>query len=37
VIGRWSVKIRRLADVDEAALVDLIREAKSYAGDYIET
>ena len=36
VIGRWSVKIKRLSDVDEAALIDLIREAKSYAGDHIE-
>ena len=36
VIGRWSVKIKRLSDIDEAALIDLIREAKAYAGDYIE-
>lgn len=36
-IGRWSVKIKRLSDIDEAALIDLIREAKAFAGDYIET
>jgi len=26
-----------MSDVDEAAMVDLIREARTYAGDYIET
>jgi hypothetical protein len=36
-ISRWCVRIKRMSDVDEAALVDLIHEAKSYAGDYIET
>ena len=36
-ISRWCVRIKRMSDVDEAAVVDLIREAKSYAGDYIET
>jgi hypothetical protein len=36
-ISRWCVRIKRMADVDEAVLADLIREAKSYAGDYIES
>jgi hypothetical protein len=35
-ISRWCVRIKRMSDVDEATLVDLIHEAKSYAGDYIE-
>jgi hypothetical protein len=36
-ISRWCVRIQRMSDVDEAAMVDLIREARTYAGDYIET
>jgi len=36
-ISRWCVRIKRISDIDEATLVDLIHEAKSYAGDYIET
>jgi len=36
-ISRWCVRIKRMSDVDEAAMVDLIREARTYAGDYIET
>ena len=36
-ISRWCVRIKRMSDVDEAALIDLIREARTYAGDYIET
>jgi hypothetical protein len=36
-ISRWCVRIKRMSDIDEATLVDLIHEAKSYAGDYIET
>src|SRR5688572_22296406 len=36
-ITRWCVRIKRMSDLDEAALVDLIREAKTYAGDYTET
>jgi len=35
-ISRWCVRIKRMSDLDEATLVDLIHEAKTYAGDYIE-
>ena len=36
-IGKSCVRIKRLSDVDEAALTDLIRRAAADAGDYIET
>jgi hypothetical protein len=36
-ISRWCVRIKRMSDVDEAAMVDLIHEARTYAGDYVET
>ncbi len=36
-ISRWCVRIKRVSDMDEGALVDLIREASWYAGDYMES
>jgi len=36
-IGRSCVRIKKLADVDEATLRQLVREAAKQAGDYIET